>query len=182
MNRENALALVRERVSKDNLIKHMLAAEAVMRAVARRLGEDEELFGLVGLLHDLDYDRTAASPARHGLLAAEELAALGWPASVVAGVRAHNPENPARESRLDRALHAVDPLTGLIVAAALINPAKKLAAIDAGFVLNRMGEKSFARGASREQIKGCTELGLGLEEFLALGLGAMQSIAADLGL
>lgn len=182
MDRERALALMRARSPKINLQKHMLAVEAVMRAVAGRFGEDEDLFGLVGLLHDLDYERTIDTPERHGLIAAEELAGLGYPEAVVAGVRAHCPANTERVSLLDRALHAVDPLTGLIVASALIAPEKKLGAIDAEFVLNRMGEKSFARGANRDQIRSCEGFGLSLPEFLALGVRAMQGIAGELGL
>ncbi|MGE5597951.1 MAG: HDIG domain-containing metalloprotein [Bacteroidota bacterium] len=182
MDRERALALMRASTTKLNLQKHMLATEAIMRAIARRFGEDEELFGLVGLLHDLDYEQTVDRPAEHGLLAADELAGRGYPPAVVAGVRAHNPANDRRETLLDRALHAVDPLTGLIVAAALINPAKRLSAIDAAFVYNRMGEKGFARGANREQIRSCEEFGLPLMEFLDLGLRAMQGIAEELGL
>lgn len=182
MNHETALALMRTRAPKVNLQKHMLAVEAVMRAIASRFGADQELFGLVGLLHDLDYEETVGHPAEHGRRAAEELAELGYPAWVVAGVRAHCPANTVRDTLRDRALHAVDPLTGLIVAAALITPAKKLAAIDAGFVQNRMGEKGFARGASRDQIRTCEDFGLPLLEFLDLGVRAMQGIADDLGL
>ncbi|MCL6548291.1 MAG: HDIG domain-containing protein [Alicyclobacillus sp.] len=182
MDREEALSLMRARNPRINLQKHMLAVEAVMRAVARRFGEDEELFGLVGLLHDLDYEETVEDPYQHGLRAADELARLGYPPEVVAGVRAHSPANTVRTSLLDRALHAVDPLTGLIVAAALITPSKKLAAIDAQFVQNRMNEKGFARGANREQIRSCEEFGLPLAEFLDLGVRAMQAIAGELGL
>ncbi|MGE5550168.1 MAG: HDIG domain-containing metalloprotein [Bacteroidota bacterium] len=182
MDREQALALMRAKTEKPNLRKHMLATEAVMRELARQLGAEVELFGMVGLLHDLDYDQTLDKPDEHGLRAADELARLGYPDEVVAAVRAHNPANTHRESLLDRALHAVDPLTGLIVAAALITPAKKLSAIDGGFVLNRMGEKGFARGANREQIRSCEAFGLPLADFLALGVRAMQGIAAELGL
>ena len=182
MQRDEALALVRTRTTKPNLVKHMLSVEAVMRAVARRFGADEELFGLVGLVHDLDYDQTIDKPGEHGLLAAKELADLGFPAEVVAAVKAHNPVNTVRETLLDRALHAADPLTGLIVAAALITPAKKLSAIDAPFVRNRMGEKGFARGANREQIMTCEGFDLTLPDFLDLGVRAMQSIAGELGL
>jgi len=182
LERAEALALMQSKTPRINLQKHMLAVEAVMRAVARRFGEDEELFGLVGLLHDLDYEETINNPAEHGIRAAEELARRGYPTQVVDAVRAHCPANTTRTSLLDRALHAVDPLTGLIVAAALITPEKKLAAIDAQFVRNRMNEKGFARGANREQIKSCEEFGLPLMEFLDLGLRAMQAIADELGL
>jgi putative nucleotidyltransferase with HDIG domain len=182
LRREDALALMFSRVEKPNLRKHMLAVEAVMRAVAERFGENVELFGLVGLLHDLDYEQTLETPNEHGRLAASALESLGCPAAVIEGVRAHCPAKATRTSLMDRALHAVDPLTGLIVAAALIAPDKKLSGIDAGFVLNRMSEKGFARGANREQIKSCEEFGLPLADFVHLGLRAMQSIADELGL
>ena len=182
MDRGAALALMRAKAPKTNLQKHMLAVEAVMRAVARRFGQDEELFGLVGLLHDLDYEETVNMAEEHGRRAADELVRLGYPAEVAAAVRAHCPANTERASLLDRALHAVDPLTGLIVASALITPAKSLSAIDGGFVLNRMGEKGFARGANRDQIRSCADFGLALSDLLALGVRAMQDIAGELGL
>ncbi|MEW6228322.1 MAG: HDIG domain-containing metalloprotein [Bacillota bacterium] len=183
MDRQQALELVKKHVETKNLIKHMLATEAVMRALANHLGEDETKWALVGLLHDIDYDETAHEPGRHGLVGGEMLEKTGFPADVVQAVKAHNEYHGLpRESRLDKALYAVDPLTGLLVAAALIHPEKKLSAIDVGFVMNRFKEPSFARGANRDQIRTCSELGLSLEEFIGIGLRAMQEIAPDLGL
>ncbi|NLA05950.1 MAG: HDIG domain-containing protein [Firmicutes bacterium] len=183
MEREEALSLVKQEVKNKNLIKHMLAVEAVMRRLAAELGQDEELWALAGLLHDLDYDKTVDRPEQHGLLGAQILEEKGLPEELVRAVKAHNPAlGVARESLMDKALFAADPVTGLLVAAALVHPQKKLAAIDLDFVLNRFKEKSFARGANREQIESCSELDLSLEQFLALSLEAMQAAAADLGL
>lgn len=183
MEREEALSLVKQEVKTKNLIKHMLAVEAVMRRLARELGQDEELWALAGLLHDLDYDKTVDQPEQHGLLGAQILEGKGLPAELVRAVKAHNEMlGIERKTLLDKALYAADPVTGLLVAAALIHPQKKLAAIDLDFVLNRFKEKSFARGADRGQIETCGDLNLSLERFIALSLEAMQSIAADLGL
>ena len=183
MKREEALKLVSEHVKNKNLIKHMLATEAVMRKLAERLGQDEELWGLTGLLHDIDYDKTSGSPREHSLLGAEMLESLGLPGELVYAVKCHNEFHGfPRRSLLDKALYAVDPLTGLIVASALIHPEKKLAPIDVTFVMNRFKEPSFARGANRDQIRSCRELGLSLEDFVGLGLDAMKEISEELGL
>ncbi len=183
LTREQALYLMRERLSNINLQKHTLAVEAIMRRLARHFGADEELWGLAGLLHDIDYEATKDEPARHSLVAADELAAMGLPPDVVQAVRVHNHYHGiARQTEMDKALHAADPLSGLIVAAALVSPSKRLAAIDVPFIVNRFGEKSFARGADRDTIRCCSELGLELDEFVALALEAMQSISGDLGL
>ena len=182
MDRDTALKLLKAHVNNKNLRKHCLACEAVLAALAQRLGEDEHTWRLAGLLHDLDYDQTADSPETHGQIAARMLEEQGLDSGIVHAVLAHADKAP-RESLLDNALWIVDPLTGLIVAAALIRPEKKLAAIDTQFVLNRMKEKSFARGANRDQIKACeAELGLSLEEFVETGVKAMQGISEDLGL
>lgn len=184
MTREQALAEVKARVENKNLLKHMLAVEAIMRELAVYFGEDAERWGLTGLVHDIDYDQTANDPDRHALVGAEILERLGVEHEIVYAVKAHNGERLGvpRQRRLDKALYAADPLSGLIVAAALIHPDKKLASIDADFVLNRYGEKGFARGANRPQIATCHELGLELKEFIGLGLAGMQKTSAELGL
>lgn len=183
MTREEAYSLLTRHLKTPHLIKHSLAVEAVMRGLARRFGQDEELWGLAGLLHDIDYDWTKDEPHRHSLEGGELLAREGLPAEVVYAVKAHNEiHGLPRKSLLDKALYASDPLTGLIVAGALIKPEKKLSAIDVPFLMNRFHEKSFARGANRQQIKSCEEMGLSLEEFMGIGLAAMQEIAEQLGL
>lgn len=181
MTRDEAFGLVKEKVSNKNLIKHMVATEACMRGLARHFGEDEELWGLTGLLHDLDYDLTKDDFPRHGLLSAEMLEERGVDERIVQAVKAH-PGHVEAESMLDKALYAVDPLTGLIVAAALMHPDKKLAGLDTDFVLRRFKEKRFAAGANRDQISTCEGLGLSLEDFVTICLEAMKSASSELGL
>ncbi|MDN5345117.1 MAG: uncharacterized protein PWQ18_1231 [Clostridia bacterium] len=170
-------------IKNKNLRKHCLAVGVVMAALARHLGEDEEKWTVAGLLHDIDYETTKDEPDRHSLVGAEMLAQEGLPEDVIYAVKAHNERHGLpRQDRLSQALYATDPLTGLIVAAALIRPEKKLALVDVPFLLNRYHEKSFARGANRETMAACSELGLTLEDFFHIGLEAMQGIAAELGL
>ena len=181
MTREEAYELAKSRLKNRNLFKHVLAVEAVMRALARHFGEDEERWGLAGLLHDLDYEETKDDPERHTLVTAELLQNYDVDEEIVHAIKAHNNRVP-RESLMDKAIYAADPVTGLIVAAALMHPSKKLAGIDVPFILRRFKEKRFAAGANREQIRSCEEIGLSLEEFLEIALKAMQGISEDLGL
>jgi uncharacterized protein len=181
MTRDEALDLVKQNVSNKNLIKHMLAAEAVMRRLARHFGEDEDLWGLSGLLHDLDYDRTANDFPKHGIVTEKMLEGKGVPESVVYAIKSH-PGHFPRKARMDHALYAADPLTGLIVAATLMHPTKKIRNVDAVFIERRFDEKRFAAGANREQIRSCEGMGLPLRDFIGLSLEGMQSIDSDLGL
>ncbi len=181
MERNEALELIRKRVGNERLIKHMLAVEAVMKALAKHLGEDEQKWGLAGLVHDIDYDETSKDPERHGKLGASYLRELGYDEEITRAVESHAGHLP-RETRLDKALFATDPLTGLIVAAALMHPSKSLKDVTVEFVLNRFKEKRFAAGADRDQIRTCEDLGLSLEEFISIALKAMQDISLDLGL
>ena len=183
MTREEALGSVRASVENANLVKHMLAAEAVMRALAWRLGEDEETWGLTGLLHDIDVELTEGDMTQHSMLGSDLARELGASEEMVHAILAHNQEHGiALETKLDMALYCADPLTGLITAAALVRPDKKLAGVEARSVRKRFKEKSFAAGADRGQIAGCLELGIELDEFLQIGLSAMKGIAKDLGL
>lgn len=183
MQREEALKLLREHLKNKNLFNHSLAVEAVMRRLAEYFGEDPERWGLAGLLHDIDYERTKDDPDRHSIEGAAMLEELGLPEDIVYAVKVHNDRHGLpRRSLMDKALFAVDPLTGFIVAGALIRPEKKLAPVDVPFLMHRFKEKSFARGANRETMKACEELGLSLEDFMALGLEAMKGIAGEIGL
>jgi uncharacterized protein len=183
IERKEALVLMKENIANVNLQKHCLATEIFMKFLAKELNEDEHKWSLTGLLHDLDYVETAENPEKHSLIAAEMLEKIDVPEDVVYAVKVHNEiHNLPRKSLLDKALYAADPVTGLIVACALIKPEKKLRAIDVPFIMNRFNEKSFAKGANREQIASCEELGFSLEEFLEIGLESMQSIDGELGL
>ncbi len=183
MEREAALALTRERIPNVNLVNHCIATEVIMEALARHLGLEEADVGrwaLAGLLHDLDYAETAEDFERHGVVTAE-LLADELDAEQLHAILAHAEKAP-RESLMDRALYAADPTTGFIVAAALVRPDKALANVEVRSLLKRWKEKAFARGASREQMAACEELGLTREEFLSLALAAMQARAAEIGL
>lgn len=183
MERKEAWDLLCHYLKNENLRRYCLAVEAIMRALARRFQEDQDLWGLAGLLHDIDYELTKDRPEEHSLVGARILEEKGLPTQVVYAVRAHNKiHGLPREDKTSQALFAADPLSGFIVAAALILPEKKLEKVDVPFLLNRYKEKSFARGASREDMASCQELGLSLEDFMAIGLEAMKSIAAQLGL
>lgn len=183
MDRNEAWEFLRKHLSAPNLLKHSLACEAIMRSLASLFHEDEEEWALVGLLHDLDYEETKDDPAQHGLLGARYLEEAGFPPRVVSAVRSHNEMTGfSPKEQIEVALFAVDPVSGFIVACALVHREKKLEKLDVPFLLSRFKEKSFARGASREQMKTCLRLGLSLEEFLDISLLAMKGIAQELGL
>lgn len=181
MNRREALELLKRHVQTKNLIKHSLAVEAVMGAMAEHFNEDVEIWSLAGLLHDLDYDYTKNHPELHGLKSVELLADFSLPQDIIDAILAHC-DKKNREKLIEKVIYAVDPATGFIVAAALIKPEKSLSSIDVRFLLRRFSEKLFAKGASREQMRTCESFGLPLEDFLSISLQAMQKISADLGL
>lgn len=181
MNIEEARGLVWSRVKNKNLRKHILAVAAVMKHLARRLGEDEDKWELCGILHDLDYEETKDEPEKHGLVAEAVLRELGVDEDIIEGIKAHAEKAP-RDKKMNIAAYCADPVTGLVVACALIHPDKSLDPIDAGFAMKRFKEKRFAAGADRERIKACEELGLELEDFLDLSINAMREIKEELGL
>ena len=183
MDRAEAFALVNERIGNRNLVNHCVAVELIMAALARHFelsDDDVARWALAGLLHDLDYAQTAEDFEQHGVITARELAGL-VDDEIIHAILAHADKAP-RESQMDLALYAADPTTGFIVAAALVRPEKKLEAVKLSSLLKRWKEKAFARGASREQMAACEELGFSREEFLALSLDAMQREAASVGL
>ncbi len=184
MTREEGLRILKENLSNQNLIKHSLAVEAVMRALARHFQEDEEKWGLSGLLHDIDYEKVKDDLSQHSLVGAKMLEELGIEKDICQAVKVHNEAHGILpETLMEKALFVVDPLTGLIVAATLVLPSKKIADLTPENVLNRFKEKAFARGANREIIKKCEDyLNLSLEDFVKIGLEAMQRISNDLGL
>jgi len=183
MTREEALESIKANVENENLVKHMLATEATMQALAKRLGEDEEEWGLTGLLHDIDMELTEGDIKTHSKLGADLARELGASEAMARAILRHNEAHGIpRQTKLDKALYCADPLTGLIIAAALVRPDKKLAGLEAKSVGKRFKEKSFAAGVDREQISLCSEIGLELDEFIELGLVTMKGIAATLGL
>jgi putative nucleotidyltransferase with HDIG domain len=181
MNREEALALVKSKVKNKNLVKHMLAVEAIMKRVAEHFNEDVDMWSLTGILHDLDYDETVDDFDRHSLLTCEWLKEYDLDEKVLYAIKAH-PRKVEPQSKMDWTLFAADPLSGLIVAAALMHPTKKLKNVTVEFVLNRFKEKRFAAGANRENIRTCENIGMSLDEFVRLALEGMQSIDEELGL
>ncbi|MBC8205176.1 HD domain-containing protein [bacterium] len=181
MNRKEALQLVEKNVSNPNLVKHMIAVEGVMRRLAQHFNEDEELWGMTGLLHDLDYDLTVDDFSRHGFVTEELLQGVDIPPEIIRAIKTHPGHLPA-ESLMEKALYAADPVSGLIIAAALMHPTKRLAELKLKSLKKRYKEKRFAAGADREQIAACSEMGLELEDFLRLSLGGMTALADQLGL
>jgi len=183
MNRDDALASIEANVENKNLINHMLATEAIMRALARRFGEDEKVWGLTGLLHDIDVELTEGDMRAHSTLGADIARELGASEEMAQAILRHNEAHGIPpETLLEKALFCADPLTGLIVAGALVRPDKKLKGLTTKSLMKRFGEKRFAAGANREQIAKCRDIGLELEEFIALGLDAMKGIDEEIGL
>lgn len=182
--REEAWTLLCEWTPTPNLRKHMLAVEAAMSSYARRFGEDEELWGLVGLLHDLDYERFPSREAGHPFRGVEHLRALGYPEVVCRAILSHaDYSGVARESRMEHALHACDELIGFIVAVALVRPSRSVHDVDASAVRKKMKDKAFARAVDREELLRAAEaLGVPFDEHVAAVIGAMRGIAVELDL
>lgn len=183
MNRDEALALLHEYTTSPNLRNHAYAVEAAMRAYARKFGEDEELWGIVGLLHDFDYERWPTL-GEHPYKGAEIMRLRGWPEQVVEACLAHASFTEVqRNTPLKRAIFAVDELTGFIIAVALVRPSKKLADVTVKSVKKKMKDKGFAAAVNRDDIRlGAEELGVTLEEHIQTVITAMQGIAEQLGL
>ena len=183
MNRADAFALVTEYTQNPSLIKHMLAVEAAMRAYARKLAEDEERWGIVGLLHDFDYERWP-DPPNHPLKGAEILRERGYPDDVIYAIKSHAdylPDCP-RVHRIDKALYACDELAGLVTAAALVRP-NGITDLAASSVKKKMKSKGFARNVSRDDIaRGAADFGVDLTEHIQFVIDAMKPIAGELGL
>lgn len=178
--RVQAEELVRSHIVTPTLRSHALAVEAVMRALARHLGQDENSWALAGLLHDIDYEQTAQTPERHGAAGADMLSSLGFSEEITHAVLSHARTNVPRESLMDKALFAADPVTGLITAAAYVQPSRSLADVALPSLMKKFKSKAFAAGANRDQIDTCEQLGLTREGFLALALAAMQAAEKDI--
>lgn len=183
LKREEALSLVKQHVSKRNIVYHMLAVEAIMRSLARHFGEDEEKWGLVGLIHDIDYEKTETTPEKHSLIA-EQILKNVLPEELLRVIKAHNfgYTGIQPESRIEKALIASDAISGLLVACALVMPSKKLAEVKVETVSKKFRDKDFARGAERGRILLCEEIGLQREQFFELALNGLKEIANEIGL
>ena len=186
--RADALALVHEYTASDSLRKHMLAVEAAMRAYGEQQGEEVERWGLAGLIHDFDYERypNAAQSAteEHPAEGVRILRARGWPEDILDAILGHAQYSGVpRISAMSKTLFAVDELTGLITATALVRPSRSVHEVEAKSVRKKMKDKAFARGVSRDDvIQGAEALGVDLDEHIAFVIGAMQRSAAALGL
>ena len=183
MTRAQAWELLTTHLSTPNLLKHSLATEAVMRAAAKRLGEDEDYWGITGLLHDLDLDLVGPDMAVHTRKTAEILRAAGIDETAVDAIVRHNEaQGLPRETKLHHALAACETITGLVTATALVYPDENLASVKPKSVVKRMKEKAFAAAVSRPLILECELIGIPLAEFAELAVEAMRGIAGELGL
>jgi putative nucleotidyltransferase with HDIG domain len=183
MDRESALKLVKEHVSKENLLKHMYAVEAIMKETAEFLGEDKERWRLIGLIHDIDFEKTENDPKKHTIVA-EEILEDQVDEEMIRTIKAHNFENVGikPEAVAEKALIAADAISGLIIACALIMPSKKLADVKVESISKKFKQKDFARNCARERILFCEQIGIPREKFFEIALKALQSISNDLGL
>lgn len=181
MNREEAWRLLNTYTKNPNLVKHALAVEAAMRAYAGKFGEDVEKWGLVGLLHDFDYD---LYPDEHPMKGAAILDESGYPADVVRAIRSHaNVADVPRITLMEKTLFAVDEACGFVTAATLVRPGKRVAELPVESVIRRMKDKAFARAVNRDDIRnGAAELGVDLAEHLGFIISAMTRVADQLGL
>ena len=187
-SRDEAVALMHEYTASDSLRKHMLAVEAAMRAYATRFGENPDLWGTAGLMHDFDYERfpnaTHSATDEHPSAGVAILRSRGYPEEVLQAILGHATYTGVhRATRMAQALFAVDELSGLVTATALVKPTKSLSDVDARSVRKKMKDKAFARGVNRDDIvTGAAELGIDLDEHIAFVIEAMKGVAASLGL
>jgi putative nucleotidyltransferase with HDIG domain len=181
MDRDEALALVRQKAEKETTVRHLISVEGVMRALARRFGEDEDAWGQIGLFHDLDQDQTHEDAERHAYQAAEWLRDAGVEEPIVNGVLAHAHER-FRTDLMSRAVVHADAVAGLLVAAALVRP-EKANGMKVLSVKKKLKEKAFAPGVNREEITAVEDrLGIALDDFLAVGIEGVQSVASEIEL
>ncbi len=184
MNRTEAIKLLNENIKNENMLKHCYASEAVMRALAKRLGKDEAKWGLAGLLHDLDVEKVNADPKIHGLETAKMLEETDIDPEIIDAIKMHNEEATGLERTTDfqHALAAGETITGMIVATTLVYPDKKLASVKPKSITKRMKTKAFAASINRESIMECEKIGIPLNEFASICLEAMTGISDVMGL
>ncbi len=184
ITRENALLLLREHLKNEKLVAHCIASEAIMRALAVKFEKDQDLWGITGLLHDLDYEITGEDSASHGAVSAKMLEEKGVSSEIADVIKKHNAEGLGlvRSTIFEHALTCAESITGLVVATALVYPDKKISSVKVSSVTKRMKTPHFARAVSRERIMECEKIDIPLEEFVSISIKAMSEIADELGL
>jgi len=184
LSRETALTLLHQYVKNEKMISHCLASEAVLRGLARKLGRDEEKWGMAGLLHDLDVEITNADPAVHGTQTEVLLKDFTVDEDILDAIRMHNEYSSGKErsTEFQYALAAGETITGLIFATTYVYPDKKLASVKPKSVVKRMKEKMFAASVKRENILECEKIGIPIDEFAALAIDSMMPVASEIGL
>lgn len=184
ITRDEALQLMKSYLKTDALQKHSLATEIIMRKLARNKGENEDIWGMAGLLHDLDFEETKDDMPQHTLKTEAILREKGVSEEIIKAIKGHNAENLGyrRGTPIDHALTCAECITGMVIATALVYPDKKLASVKPQSILKRMKQKEFARNVNREYIRECEKIGIPLEEFAELSLNAMREISDQLGL
>ena len=180
MDRKTAFEELSVRVDNRTLIKHSLAVEAIMRKLAVYMQEDVELWGITGLLHDIDWDKVGGDSKKHGLVGAEILEGLNVNPTIIYAVKSHNPElGVHRRRRIEKALYCADPLAALLTACAKSLPEQKLKLLDTQYIAEKFDDENFGNEIDREKISACDEIGLSLEAFFNIGLKAMQEISEE---
>ena len=185
ITRTQAFELLKKHITGTFMINHHLGAEVVMRAFAAKFGDDPELWGICGLLHDMDWEYTKDTPHEHTKKAAEILRVEGVDEIIIHAVQAHHPSASGVQpsNLMEQCLYTTEELTGLMIACALVQPDKKMANVKAESVMKKLKDKAFARGVNREIVGKAPEvLGMSMEEVIAISLAAMQSIASQIGL
>lgn len=184
ITRDGALLLLREHLKNEKLVAHCLASEAIMRALAEKFGKDPDVWGIAGLLHDLDYEITGEDSATHGLVSAKILGEKGILPEIADVIKKHNAEGLglSRSTLFEHALTCAESITGMIVATALVYPDKKISSVKVSSVTKRMKTPHFARAVSRERISECEKAGIPIDEFVGISIKAMTGIADQLGL
>ena len=183
MNREEAFSLLKKYLKDDKLLKHSLSVEAIMNGVAKSIDEDEKLWSIVGLLHDLDYEYTQGHPEKHAKISADILIGL-IPEKGINAIKAHNylHTDYVPITSIDKSLIASDAVSGLIIATALVMPSKKISDVRFETLLKKFNDKSFAKGCDRNKINLCIDIGIDLNDFLSLSLNALAEISDELNL
>lgn len=177
MEREQALEELKGRLKSEHLLKHSLAVEAIMKELAFYFKEDIDKWGMAGLLHDIDYDKTAGDPAKHGLVGAEILETLDVESSIVYAIRAHNDYHGIeRKRKIDKALYCASPMAVVMNACTAALPSKKVEDLTVEFVMEKIGEEGFIKDIALDQINSCENIGIDLEKFVQVSVKAVQAI------